>query len=1796
MLEENLIGIDELLDSSLEIVEDPRDDLISDEEYQELSNYGIQKKGAQWRENIDVGDTGFGDSQWDEGATIEEVQGTAGTAGLQGRRSTLQPWQDQLANAVTQAVVGEIIGGTIEGVGYLLDWQGMANLANGSEKEYTNWFSNIGKGIREKTQDLTQIHERSPGEMDLFDSGYWFKNSVSVASTLSMMLPSMAAAKGLGMLGRGASKLIGKGMARGAKKIGRELSEEAFDVATKMGVQAEWMTSGISEAVVSRHIENSMEASGTFEEIYEERLKQVNPKTGAYFTEGEARQSAANAASENYKNGWAMLAQDMLQYLSIGKVFNPVTRQMEVARKFTTASKAPAWLKKAGAVTGTFASEAGEEGYQHFIASKAALNSELNAGLISEEEYKSQLGEVMSSDEAMTSMLFGGLGGSVFQMVGPKANQLFKSKSKKEFEENAGQLFSTALENRAKIHAALQVQKNNAEEFGTEEEIQAAQDDIILNMVLDGIDTDNVEMTMEAMKNEPEMTAEEIAKFKEETDLEWDPAVAKAGAERALEVAARVKEIHYRNRNKAKNKNVAPSIVQDMTRIEFQNEEYGKQITKIKKDNKKRIDDIQFDSFLKPMDNFREKKDLEAKIAATKEVIGRTEERLAKSKDEDSIKTKKDLIKSHNSNLLKMQNRVSEIGKEDIDPKTGKTNRDADQIEANKKGEVVYNDGLMAEIAGGYLRELQLNDAITENQNSLKRLNDKAFQKQKVVKDGIRGIKEATDISALENYQAGIESGQVQGYENAEDKKKIDEAIKEKIAELKEKELKDNQAIEEEKIKTELLAKAAAENAKLNSVGETVTTPVDEAVEDTFFFEEALIEEELQDKAEEHTEVLTGNGKTVSPLDDNENTSGPYREWIHNGFDKIGTVITYASHTRRGFHRAYQNRKTPAGRAYNTYNDLLERAKKGEKITVPQNVYDNLPIAANVGEVGGSIYTVMPSYPRKTKQDGPKRYAEKLRKYQENYAAERKHIIDAMLANEGKAETTIKHTGGGELQIQPSVKGVKAENNIKDLKQVKAEQKKGNPPRILFSDIDGALNEIDESKSTLANEFRKIKLVAGNNSEGQKVPYKGGLFLVLKKADGTPFPVRLNLKYNTKDQSEVLADLLLDVSVPGKIGEKTKYSLTDPLSFLDQDLQDRIKLEMGPEIEMLGGVSSDPTLTDIINAFVFVNESTQGSKSQLFMKSGELHFGEMGNSISAESALGRREELVTFLTEVKRRQFSIKMWNDTENYPGYRDFMMDNGIINTNVVVGQDEFQSSQPEEGTGKVARRVQIYMAPLAPVASDKPAEVVQNKESVTKTVVDSSNSLPSDPSTDVKEKTEPAPFEVNAAIKKKFKGILYLDGKFVQLQGMKEVTDKETLKELNKIKDDLFKDFNDKKEKAKKVVTEAKEKEIASEMTEKETSLKDAKDQLDFEIERLDDIDTSEEANIVSKDEVAEKKRQARERYVQKVQEIKKEYAPAPVTPAPSEKQTITKKIFDVMGNEEMGYDVMELTEDGLITDGQGSLSKDEAEEYAAKLQYDANKAPTTQTSEVETNEAKIKELRDQEQNELLDAIPNAEKYLTNGKVDKTKIKNKKYIAKFEKIYNKYDKLISPLMVEETSPANETSTTTIERLKEIGFVYPFSENDKSGAYYENHPEYKITIDGTKVTTFPWSESTSEANISDNSQKVTSGKAVDDSNPTVYKFDTAAEARLKAEELSRITPKADDTKISKKDSKDLPLTNNRKVRKQSNSSSLIVDTGASRRRPRNTEEVTDDDVKPKDEKKNIECTPGGGQMKIDF
>lgn len=89
-------------------------------------------------------------------------------------------------------------------------------------------------------------------------------------------------------------------------------------------------------------------------------------------------------------------------------------------------------------------------------------------------------------------------------------------------------------------------------------------------------------------------------------------------------------------------------------------------------------------------------------------------------------------------------------------------------------------------------------------------------------------------------------------------------------------------------------------------------------------------------------------------------------------------------------------------------------------------------------------------------------------------------------------------------------------------------------------------------------------------------------------------------------------------------------------------------------------------------------------------------------------------------------------------------------------------------------------------------------------------------------------------------------------------------------------------------------------------------------------------------------------------------------------------------------------------------------------------EANLVKSIPTQE-QTPAQKVEQLRAEEQVELKSAIPNADQYLTDGKVDEKKLTDPKDKKAFKKIYNKYDKLITPKLKEATKELD----TEVEKL---------------------------------------------------------------------------------------------------------------------------------------------------------------------
>jgi len=252
---------------------------------------------------------------------------------------------DKIGNAVAQSAA-ELMLTIGEGVGYLIDVPQHWNMLKGTEDSFSNWFSDLMIQGKEHIRDVSNPIYSPEASMG-FKPGsvsWWARNLPSITSSISLLIPSYGAVRGLSMLAKAsrASKLVRSvNMAQNLK--------------------------GISAAIFSRYMENTMESAETMRSLMEE----LAPKVG----EEKARQLAAKEARRQWMENAALLAFDVFQYSAIfkaGKYATAAGKAAEVSRKGVAA------LAGSGLVL-NMGQEGLEEGFQFISGQEAAYRARRNA-------------------------------------------------------------------------------------------------------------------------------------------------------------------------------------------------------------------------------------------------------------------------------------------------------------------------------------------------------------------------------------------------------------------------------------------------------------------------------------------------------------------------------------------------------------------------------------------------------------------------------------------------------------------------------------------------------------------------------------------------------------------------------------------------------------------------------------------------------------------------------------------------------------------------------------------------------------------------------------------------------------------------------------------------------------------------------------------------------------------------------------------------------------------------------------------------------------------------------------------------------------------------------------------------------------------------------------------------------------------------------------------------------------------------------------------------------------------------
>lgn len=254
------------------------------------------------------------------------------------QRAKNQSWIEQTGRAVIQAVANEFILGTLSGFSNMYD--AVYNLIdNDGYNDYTNAVSTALEKVQDSIRERFAIYQENPGKVfDIGDFGWWANNAISVASTLSMLIPSMGIMKGikaLGKIGKG-TKTIGKLYNKGIYGIGK-IAEKSH--LTSNPARAAKSINTVLDigatAVLSRTMENYMEAREVYKDIYDtsiERLQNFNdiqreeffknnPEFVGLSNDEIAKKIASDSSGETFFNDYAMILMTFVQYKAISSLW-----------------------------------------------------------------------------------------------------------------------------------------------------------------------------------------------------------------------------------------------------------------------------------------------------------------------------------------------------------------------------------------------------------------------------------------------------------------------------------------------------------------------------------------------------------------------------------------------------------------------------------------------------------------------------------------------------------------------------------------------------------------------------------------------------------------------------------------------------------------------------------------------------------------------------------------------------------------------------------------------------------------------------------------------------------------------------------------------------------------------------------------------------------------------------------------------------------------------------------------------------------------------------------------------------------------------------------------------------------------------------------------------------------------------------------------------------------------------------------------------------------------------------------
>lgn len=1232
---------------------------------------------------------------------------------LQEQLGERQSAADKWGNFAMQ-VGAEILGGTIEGIGYLGDVQGTAQVLDGDMTSFGNWLSDIGIAMKEGSREYFPIFGDANGMSNL---GWWLSNGVSVASSLSLLIPAAGTIRGIGMLGK-AMGLAGK--------LGKS---------TKMGLTV------LGQAVTSRHMENMMEASQVFDETRNFAIQEGRSMD-------EANRLASEAASTLYKTNYLLLGQDVLSFGLLAK--GPKISKAITSRRMAKALGQNANLASLQAsynVLGDMASEGVEEGLQYIFAEEAKYKALSNAGLVDEESFGERLGGYLKEGELYKNMFFGALGAGVMQ-AGGAALQKTGLMGGKEDAKALQARIDHAVNSTENTKAAA-IKFNAAVQKGDEGGIRAAQKEMAFNLAYNSAALGNFDLAMANIDDLINAPAEEATA--EGTDFAPDYKERLTEVKKDMQVVA---DLYRKNAKK-----YAASTVEGITLLQYQNKDFNEQLQTL--ESKQAELKSQFPMYnqlsasgQEQFDLLVEQKGLEQAIAAQDAIMkspGAEKLSVAAAKIRKGVFESR--LKEVNNARIALENQEQETLDKGGDGAIPANNRR--RIERDRK----ILDGFEGngdDLASNSRDFVQTANIIQENNDALKELtsiegqNARIELEKKLAKEQAKAKAEAEkakkEAEKAEKEAAKAESVSQSRREHAAGKKaqpskegtvageeaeneaeaaaagagtkrmKIqdftDEELDQKLAAATNPAVK--KALHEEKTRREKEI-AAGKRKRANKTvieGENIIEVVgaDEAQtpsnDEQKEYDSTNYSEVSEDLATEHENTLVAETgfaiawKSTTGMDvvqlaenfeDQENAKALTEFLEDPAIDKRDFTLEFYVDKER-----LRESKNYAEGVEEHLQSLYTKLTKGEKLT--EEELGVLPVRAFIVNKEGQ---------RISKKGNPITLAV----HDTTFGGWEK------LSEEKRKQAQTELIGIKEAVLQAAMDGKVATAPIE-------EQRKG----ILITEQDGIKFKENNLSVALDKAPSEMRFVIGDKApEGQSAKYiestkepaddlaeyrsatPGAVYAVIKAANGQPFPLRVFTSNLTTAEAELVYELYA-ITLEDEGAYKQNLGK-------HQDLIRKIKNSSDPRVSGLAEITnlSKITIADILKLLVYEGVQTKNSGDGALFSTAKKTIRVGDVSMNMETFLSDAGK-ASFLEKLKnkRRQISSSLLDNN----AYKNYLVSNNIITTNATnINGVMFKAPTTIFGD------VQVKEAPKAKPAAEKSGvstESAQTKADIERRII--------------------------------------------------------------------------------------------------------------------------------------------------------------------------------------------------------------------------------------------------------------------------------------------------------------------------------------------------------------------------------------------------------------------------------------------------------------------------------------------